>query len=141
MIHFSLHCAADHEFEGWFRGNDDFEKQLERGLVSCPVCGSLQVGKALMAPAVSTARRKEKIAVGLGEMQRKMVAEMREIGKKVRENADYVGDQFAEETRKMHFGETEARGIYGEASREDVVSLIDDGVEIMPLPSLPEDSN
>lgn len=141
MIRFSLHCDHDHDFEGWFRDNGDFDRQAERGLVTCPVCGSLNVGKALMAPAVSTARVKEKIATGLGNAQRKIIEEMREMTRKVRENADYVGDKFAEEARKIHFGEAETRGIYGEATRDDVSSLIDDGIEVMPLPVLPEDTN
>jgi hypothetical protein len=99
------------------------------------------VQKALMAPAVSTARAKEKIAMALGEAQKKVLEEMRDLSRKVRDNADYVGDKFAEEARKIHFGETEQRGIYGEASREDVHSLLEDGVDVMPLPVFPEDQN
>lgn len=141
MIRFSLHCDHGHEFEGWFRDNADFDRQVERKLVSCPSCGSLQVQKSLMAPAVSTSRSKEQVAIAMGEAQKQVLDEMRELSRKVRENADYVGDQFAEEARKIHFGETEARGIYGEASREDVHSLIEDGVDVMPLPVFPEDKN
>jgi len=141
MIHFTLLCEQEHEFEGWFRNNEDFEAQTARNLVSCPVCGSLKVGKALMAPSVSTSRAKEKIAVGMGEAQRKIIEQMRELSRKVRENADYVGDKFAEEARKIHFGETDPRGIYGEASREEVTSLVEEGIEIMPLPVFPEDRN
>ncbi len=141
MIRFSLHCDHGHEFEGWFRDNADFDRQAERKLVSCPSCGSLEVRKSLMAPAVSTSRSKEQVAIAMGEAQKQVLDEMRELSRKVRENADYVGDQFAEEARKIHFGETEARGIYGEASREDVHSLIEDGVDVMPLPVFPEDKN
>ncbi|TCQ74590.1 hypothetical protein EDF68_11511 [Ochrobactrum sp. BH3] len=141
MIRFSLHCDHGHEFEGWFRDNADFDRQAERKLVSCPSCGSLEVQKSLMAPAVSTSRSKEQVAIAMGEAQKQVLDEMRELSRKVRENADYVGDQFAEEARKIHFGETEARGIYGEASREDVHSLIEDGVDVMPLPVFPEDKN
>lgn len=141
MIRFSLHCDHGHDFEGWFRDNADFDQQTERKLVSCPVCNSQSVQKSLMAPAVSTTRRQEKIAMTLGEAQKKVLAEMRELSRKVRENADYVGDKFAEEARKIHFGETEERGIYGEASHDDVRSLIEDGVEVMPLPVFPEEQN
>ena len=141
MIRFSLHCDSDHEFEGWFRSNDDFETQVKRGFVECPHCGSKKVGKALMAPAVSTGRKRETMALAMGEEQRKMLAALKELSEKVRANADYVGDKFAEEARKIHFGETEARGIYGEASRDEVVGLLEDGVEILPLPVLPEDKN
>ncbi|QND50714.1 DUF1178 family protein [Phyllobacterium sp. 628] len=137
MIHFSLHCERDHEFEGWFRSNDDFDSQTQRKLVACPVCGSHKVEKALMAPSVTTGRQKEKIAVAMS----KMVNELKEVAKKVRENADYVGADFAEEARKIHFGETEQRGIYGEASSDEVKSLLEDGVEIMPLPSFPDEHN
>ncbi|MDI6025731.1 DUF1178 family protein [Corticibacterium sp. UT-5YL-CI-8] len=141
MIRFSLHCDKDHTFEGWFRSNDDFDTQLKRGLVECPHCASKTIGKALMAPAVSTGRKKDKIALAVGEEQRKMMAALKELSEKVRQNADYVGDKFAEEARKIHFGETDARGIYGEATHEEVVSLAEDGVEFMPLPSLPDDQN
>jgi len=141
MIRFSLHCDHGHEFEGWFRDNADFDRQSERKLVSCPVCNSPEIKKSLMAPAVSTSRSKEQVAIAMGEAQKQMLEQMRELSRKVRENADYVGDQFAEEARKIHFGETEARGIYGEASKEDVHSLIEDGVDMMPLPVFPEDKN
>lgn len=141
MIRFSLHCDHGHEFEGWFRDNADFDRQAEMRLVSCPSCGSQHVEKALMAPAVSTSRAKERIALAMGEAQQQVLDQMRELSRQVRENADYVGDKFAEEARKIHFGETEARGIYGEATREDVHSLIEDGVEVMPLPVFPEDQN
>jgi hypothetical protein len=141
MIRFSLHCDHGHEFEGWFRDNADFDRQSERKLVSCPVCNSPEIQKSLMAPAVTTSRSKEQVAIAMGEAQKQMLEQMRELSRKVRENADYVGDQFAEEARKIHFGETEARGIYGEASKEDVHSLIEDGVDVMPLPVFPEDKN
>lgn len=141
MIRFALQCDQAHEFEGWFRSNADFEQQSARQLVQCPVCHSAQVSKALMAPSVSTSRIKEKIAVGMGEAQQKLMQELREASRKVRENADYVGDKFADEARKIHFGEVEERGIYGEATRDEVTSLLEDGVEILPLPVLPDDYN
>lgn len=141
MIRFSLHCDHGHEFEGWFRDNADFDRQSERKLVSCPVCNSPEIRKSLMAPAVSTSRSKEQVAIALGEAQKQALEQMRALSRKVRENADYVGDKFAEEARKIHFGETEARGIYGEASKDDVHSLIEDGVDVMPLPVFPEDKN
>jgi hypothetical protein len=137
MIHFSLHCDDDHEFEGWFRSNDDFDAQVQKQLVSCPVCGSDKVGKALMAPSVATGRQKEKIAIAMS----KMASELREMAKKVRENSDYVGSDFAEQARKIHFGEAEQRGIYGEATRDEVEALVDDGVDVMPLPVFPDDHN
>ncbi|MBY8915886.1 DUF1178 family protein [Nitratireductor sp. L1-7-SE] len=141
MISFNLICEHDHAFEAWFRNNADFDGQKERGLVSCPHCGSGNVEKALMAPAVSTGKRREQIALAMGEQQKKALAQLKELSNKVRENADYVGDRFAEEARKIHFGETEARGIYGEATSEEAVSLVEDGVEFMPLPLFPEEQN
>lgn len=141
MIRFSLICENEHEFDGWFRNGDDFDTQQKRGFVSCPVCNSGKVGKALMAPAVSTGRKREKMALALGEEQKKALAQLREFAKKARENADYVGDRFAEEARRIHFGETEARGIYGEATPDEARALVEDGVEFMPLPVFPDDQN
>ena len=141
MIRFSLICDEDHEFEAWFRSNDDFDRQKKRGFVDCPTCGSKKVGKALMAPAVSTGRKREKIALAMNETQKNAMAEMKALSQKMRENADYVGDKFAEEARKIHFGETEARGIYGEASLDEAKSLAEDGVGFMPIPVFPEDRN
>lgn len=141
MIRFSLCCEKAHEFDGWFRSNDDFETQKKRGFVTCPTCNSPKVEKALMAPAVSTGRQREKIAVAMGEEQRKALAQLKEFAEKARANADYVGDKFAEEARKIHFGEVEQRGIYGEATVEEARELVEDGIEFMPLPVFPDDQN
>ncbi len=141
MIKFSLTCEHSHDFEGWFRNNEDFEKQRKRGLVDCPSCGSHKVEKALMAPAVSTGRKKEKIALAMNEQQRAAMAQLKALSEKIRENSDYVGDKFAEEARKIHFGESDARGIYGEATLDEAKSLAEDGVEFMPIPVFPEDRN
>ena len=104
VIRFSLTCEHEHEFEGWFRSNDDFDTQKKRGFVDCPTCGSHKVEKALMAPAVSTGRKQEKIALAMGEAQKQALVQLKAMAEKVRENADYVGDKFAEEARKIHFG-------------------------------------
>ncbi len=141
MIRFSLVCEHEHEFEAWFRSNDDFETQKKRGFVECPSCGSREVGKALMAPAVSTGRKQEKMALAMGEEQRRVMAELKALSQKMRENADYVGDKFAEEARKIHFGESDPRGIYGEATLEEAKGLAEDGVSFMPIPVFPEDRN
>lgn len=141
MIRFSLICEREHEFEAWFRSNDDFDTQKKRGFVDCPSCGSHRIEKALMAPAVSTGRKQEKIAFAMGEAQKRALAQLKALAEKVRENADYVGDKFAEEARKIHFGETDPRGIYGEATFDEAKSLAEDGVEFMPIPVFPEDRN
>ena len=141
MIRFSLHCDQTHDFEGWFRDNADYDTQSKRGFVECPVCGSKTVSKALMAPAVSTGRKREKMALAANADQKRVMAELKQLAEKMRENSDYVGDKFAEEARKIHFGETEARGIYGEATPEEARDLIEDGVEFMPIPVFPDDRN
>ena len=141
MIRFSLGCDHDHEFEGWFRNNDDFETQKKRGFVECPACGSHKVEKALMAPAVSTGRKKEKIALAMNAQQQAAMAQLKALSEKMRENADYVGDKFAEEARKIHFGEADARGIYGEATPDEARGLAEDGVEFLPIPVFPDDRN
>lgn len=141
MIRFSLSCDRDHAFDGWFRNSDDFDAQKARGLVTCPMCNSSKVEKALMAPAVSTGRKRETMALAMGEQQRQALARLKQLADKARENADYVGDRFAEEARRIHFGEVEARGIYGEATADEVRELVEEGVEFMPLPVFPEDRN
>ncbi|RUM97771.1 DUF1178 family protein [Pseudaminobacter arsenicus] len=141
MIRFSLTCEHSHDFEGWFRSNEDFDAQRKRRLVECPVCASHKVEKALMAPAVSTGRKQEKVALAMNEQQRAAMAQIKALTAKIRENADYVGDKFAEEARKIHFGETDPRGIYGEATPEEAKGLAEDGVAFMPIPVLPDDQN
>lgn len=141
MIRFSLSCEHSHDFEGWFRSNEEFDSQSKRSLVECPVCGSHKVEKALMAPAVSTGRKREKVALAMNEQQRAAMAQLKALTAKIRENADYVGDKFAEEARKIHFGESDPRGIYGEATTEEAKSLVEDGVAFMPIPVLPDDQN
>jgi hypothetical protein len=141
LIRFSLSCEQDHDFEAWFRSNDDFEQQKKRGFVECPSCGSNKVEKALMAPAVSTGRKREKIALAMGEQQKKAMAEIKALAEKIKENADYVGPKFAEEARKIHFGEADQRGIYGEATLQEVQGLAEDGIGFMPIPVLPDDQN
>ena len=141
MIRFSLGCQNDHSFDGWFRNSEDFEKQKKRGLIACPDCGSTGVEKALMAPSVSTGRKREKMALAMNAEQKKALAQLKALSEKLRENADYVGDKFAEEARKIHFGETDPRGIYGEATLEEAKGLAEDGVDFMPIPVFPDDRN
>lgn len=141
MIRFGLVCENEHAFEAWFRNGEDFEAQKSRRLVICPHCGSHEVEKALMAPAVATGKKKAQVALGTSEEERKALAQLKALSEKIREKADYVGDKFAEEARKIHFGEVEARGIYGEATPDEAKELADDGVEFMPLPVFPEDRN
>ena len=142
MIRYELSCDNGHTFEGWFGSADDFDRQQKKALVSCPTCGSAHVAKRLMAPSVSTARKKERrqeMVVQAG--QKEMMNKLREIVATIRENSEDVGERFPEEARKIHYGETEQRGLIGRASAEEVRELLDEGVEVAPLPVLPDDTN
>jgi hypothetical protein len=139
VIRFSLHCDKDHEFEGWFSSSKDFDGQSERGLVECPVCGSRQIGKSLMAPAVAASRDAPARPLAMDPEKREMMRKLRDIVQAVKQNSEDVGDRFADEARKIHHGETEARGIIGKASSDDAKSLIEEGIEIAPLPEFPDD--
>lgn len=141
MIRFSLSCDRHHVFEAWFRNGDDFEEQREKTLVACPECGSRNVEKALMAPALSKGTQGSGVALAADDGQREALARLKRLTEKVRASADYVGDRFAEEARKIHFGEVEPRGIYGEATQDEARSLAEDGVDFLPLPVFPEDRN
>lgn len=142
MIRYSLICDKGHDFEGWFSESGDFDRQKASGYLSCPACGSLEVSKVLMAPSVSTARRKEAVhALAVTEVQKAAMATLKEAVASIRANSEDVGDRFPEEARKIHYGEAEARGIIGEASIAEVKALVDEGIEIAPLPVLPDDVN
>lgn len=149
MIRYALTCGEGHDFEGWFRDSSDFEKQVKRGVVACPSCGSTKVAKQIMAPSVSSPKKKqgkapepEALRVAAADPRRaEMVEALRELRKSVTANADYVGKQFSEEARKIHYREAEPRGIYGEASPEEAKELAEEGIEFHPLPVLPEDRN
>ena len=159
MIHYKLRCHAGHEFEGWFQDSGGFDKLAKAGLVECTVCGSTQVERALMAPAVVSSRKKAKPPVpppgppaaaaeapppsptgpqmAAGPMPAQLVAMLQRLRTEVEKSCDYVGKDFAEEARKMHTGEVEARGIYGEASDAEAEALAEDGIEVARLPWVP----
>lgn len=142
MIRYSLACTRGHDFEAWFAGSEAFDDQRAGGSILCPVCGSSEVDKALMAPAVATARKKESMRFTANVPERQeAVAVLRKLRQHLTENADYVGPRFAEEARRIHYNETEKRGIYGEASLDDARALADEGIEVQPLPMLPEEHN
>ena len=140
MIKYKLICNEGHEFEGWFRSSAEFDEQAAGGHVECPSCGSTTVSKAVMAPSVATGRDGQAVTTG-PERQREIVAALRKLRSEVESRATYVGERFAEEARKIHFGESEPRQVYGEASVDDVNALNEDGVPVMPLPRLPKDLN
>lgn len=155
MIKYDLICSNEHRFEGWFSSSDGFEAQRDSGILECPVCGTMEVDRALMAPSVSVKRDHARSAPiqSASEPQAQtqtfstdpraaaLRQAMKELRDQVTQNAEYVGPRFAEEARKIHYQETEARGIYGEASLEDARSMADEGIEFHPLPSLPDDQN
>jgi hypothetical protein len=147
MIRYDLICNKGHEFDGWFSDSDAFDTQAKRGFVECTVCGSAKVQKQLMAPGIGTKGNKkpetaQKMVAGqVDPRMAAMMQMMREMRAHVEKSAENVGDKFAEEARKIHYGEKEERGIYGQATRDEAVSLIEEGIEVHPLPVLPEDGN
>ena len=147
MIHYDLICEKGHEFDGWFRDSDTYDKQAKRGLVSCTHCGTAKIQKQIMAPGIpSKSNKKSETGVRMtaGPVDPRaaaMMQMMRDYRKHVETNAENVGNNFAEEARKIHYKESEERGIYGHTSSEEAIALIEEGIEIHPIPVLPEDGN
>ncbi|MDB5406018.1 MAG: hypothetical protein JWL84_930 [Rhodospirillales bacterium] len=134
MILFTLRCTADHHFEGWFRDGAAYEKQARRHEIVCPVCGDTGVEKAPMAPHVAKSRAAASPNAPTPAQMRQALQQLR---RQVESNCDYVGDRFAEEARRIHYGETDPRGIYGEASADEAKSLKDEGVDFATVPWVP----
>lgn len=130
MIVYNLLCDHGHEFEAWFASSSAYEKQVAGGEVSCPVCSSHKVEKAVMAPALSGAK-KSNLNAGEIRQMRQALAEMR---KKVMETGENVGERFPQEARAIHYGDSEMRQIYGEATLEEAADLAEEGIDVMPLP-------
>jgi hypothetical protein len=179
MIKYALICDQGHTFESWFSNAEGYDTQVKRGFVECPTCQTKQVSKAMMAPAVSTSRRKEAIAAQtaamtaaamqaqaqahsavaasappapaaaapaqpvalLDEGQQALRAMVRELHEKLTENSTDVGDRFTTEARDMQSGDTPLRPIHGRATLEEAKALIEEGVPVMPLPTLPDEWN
>jgi len=161
MIHYNLRCAKGHAFESWFQSSSAYETQEKRKLVSCPVCGSTKVERAIMAPRIVGKKGRDTkpsdqlpVPVPATEVippssstpllmaqEVELRAKLKELRDHIVKNADNVGEKFPNEARKMHYGDIEHRPIYGEASPEEARSLIEEGVEVSPLPVLPDDRN
>jgi hypothetical protein len=160
MIHYNLRCDKGHAFESWFQSSSAYETQEKRKLVSCPVCGSAKVERAIMAPRIVSKRGRQEAAPAavpppapatettsptstplLMAQERELRAKIKELRDHIVKNADNVGERFPNEARKMHYGEIDHRPIYGEASPNEAKALIEEGVEVMPLPTLPDDRN
>tara|TARA_Y100000590_G_scaffold396296_1_gene476913 strand:+ start:3520 stop:3987 length:468 start_codon:yes stop_codon:yes gene_type:complete len=148
MISFDLKCKNGHQFEGWFASSEEFKKQSESKLISCAACGSTEITKALMAPNVSTLKKKS-LLIDQSDMDQSSKAvvskshqakspelhnALKKIKKIVEENCDYVGENFAEEARKISYGESKERNIYGEASADEAQELYEEGIEFGVLP-------
>lgn len=143
MIRFSLHCEKGHGFEAWFSKSADYEEQAARGLVACPECGSTRVEKALMAPAVAHGRAedkgRQKLAMDVEQAGR--IKAIKEMVAAIRAQSEDVGDRFAEEARRIHYGESEKRGIIGSADHDDARELLEEGIAFAPLPNFPDEAN
>ena len=140
MIRYALTCDQGHGFEAWFGSGSDYDVQVEAGAVVCPSCGSAEVSKAPMAPAVR--RGGPAPAEGKANRERRQTyALLKDLKAHLKANAEHVGPAFPEEARKMHYGEAEPRSIYGEASLEEAKALREEGIPALPLPPLPEDNN
>jgi len=163
MISYALSCANGHTFESWFQNSGTYDKQRKRGLVCCPVCDSTKVEKAIMSPRLTGTKKHGRgtvpaapVAAGASEApadaptapvammsphEREFRRKLKELREHVTKNADYVGQKFPEEARKMHYGEVGHRSIYGEATLDDAKALHEEGIEVQPLPALPDERN
>ena len=160
MIRYTLRCDRGHAFESWFQSSSVYESQEKRKLVTCPACGSAKVERAIMAPQIVSRKGRDgalpapaPVPAPAAEpaapastplmmaQERELRAKLKELRDHIVKNADNVGERFPNEARKMHYGEIEHRPIYGEASPDEARSLIDDGIDVLPLPVLPEDRN
>ncbi|WP_298284407.1 DUF1178 family protein [Acidocella sp.] len=147
MIHYQLRCPEAHEFDGWFKDAAGFEAQVAAGLVNCPVCGALEVTRALMAPAIPRKGRVSAMPEAPAEppahphaggvIPDTVRAALSKLREEVEKNCDYVGGDFAEEARRIHSGEAEARGIYGESTEAEAEALAEDGINFARIPWLP----
>jgi hypothetical protein len=147
MIRYDLICDKGHEFDGWFSDSASYDTQAKRGLIECTHCGIAKIKKQIMSPGIpSKSNKKSEAAVRMsaGPVDPRaaaMMQMMRDYRKHVETNAENVGKNFAEEARKIHYKESQERGIYGQTSSEEAAALIEEGIEIHPIPVLPEDGN
>ena len=155
MIRYNLRCERGHAFESWFQSSSAYESQEKRKLVNCPACGSAKVERAIMAPQIVSKKGRDVVVPPsptpeaaapastplMMAQERELRAKLKELRDHIVKNADNVGERFPNEARKMHYGDVEHRPIYGEATPDEAKALIDEGVEVMPLPVLPDDRN
>lgn len=140
MIQYRLKCANGHRFDAWFLDGATYDRQSAGGGISCPFCGDGQIGKAPMAPNLAKNKNDKQIEpteLRATEVAERILNAVNGLRKKVEENCEYVGDKFAEEIRSIYYGETEKRGIYGEASEQETIDLEEEGIEFFHLPIVP----
>lgn len=137
----NLQCGHGHDFEGWFASHDDFESQRERGLLTCPLCNDAEISKLPSAPRLNLGSSGAEVAVSTAATQdvaqlqpHQLQAAWMKMVRHVMANTEDVGTRFAEEARKIHHGESQERAIRGQASREETEALLDEGIEVLPLP-------
>ena len=157
MIRYALNCEKGHGFESWFQNSAAYDKQVKRTLITCPICGSAKIEKAIMAPRLGHAEMAETprmppmpatppapadapVAV-MSPPERELRKKLKELRDHITKNADYVGPRFPEQARKIHYGEIEHRSIYGEASPDEAKELNEEGIAFHPLPILPDEFN
>ncbi|MBZ6077672.1 DUF1178 family protein [Microvirga puerhi] len=147
MIKYALACEQAHEFESWFPSSEAYETQRKRGFVTCPYCRSPKVEKQIMAPSIGRtdkghAEATEPMPVAmLSEKEQQIRAMIRAVREHVMQNSENVGKAFVEEARKIHYGEAEERAIYGEADLAEARALVEEGIDVLPLPTVPDDRN
>ncbi len=141
MITFNLRCENDHTFEGWFSSSKDFEKQLKNSMIACPVCGSTNVEKGLSAPSIikgKGSKNRDSSPKDTKDPAVEMKKALYKLAEYVYTNCENVGERFPEEARKIYYGESEKRGIYGKATPEEERELREEGIEVMKIPALPK---
>ena len=150
MIRYELGCAQGHAFESWFKSSAAYDRQAKQKLISCPICGSAKVDKQIMAPRLARAgqpagakgKPQDKTPVAMmSPQEQELRGKLRALRAHLTRNADYVGQRFPEEARRMHYGEIDHRSIYGEASPKEAKRLREEGIEFHPLPVLPDERN
>ena len=142
MIRYNLICENEHDFDSWFKDSKSYNTQKKSNSVLCPICNSNNISKALMSPGIPTKTNALKINKLLDVENSKLIRDtLIKLKKEVKKNADYVGTDFPDEARKIFYKESKDRSIYGEAKQDDIKDLIEEGIDIIPLPIIPDDKN
>ena len=141
MIRYDLVCENEHFFESWFKDSKSYQKQLEANEIACPKCNNSNISKSLMAPGISKKTNTKNGNVIANSSSSSINNAIRKIRDEIKKDSEYVGDQFPEEARKIHYNEAEMRSIYGKASKKEITELVDEGIDIIQIPEIPDDKN